>query len=270
MSGFSTTTAVVRALALGIPVVLRPKKLTPDLVARVQELLVLGSKPSAIASEVGISEVSVYRIQFRDPVLKERLAKERADRRLEQKQCAWMSHLESNPGLSKTELRRTEPALASYLYRHCRSWYVEVTQRPEKQRLPKASGSRAPQGVELELMRRMEAIDAARFDGLRPRRSQTALLIVIGRPRRFPQTAGRAKRMLVEKSETRVAFIERRLRVAAARLWDERSSAEPWRMVRKSMLRPSSIEASQLDLEGLAAEAGCEHYKRSVSGAHRA
>lgn len=269
-AGVSTTTAVVRALALGIPVVLRPKKLTPDLVARVQSLLAQGIKPSAIASEVGISEVSVYRIQFRDPVERGRLAKKRSDLRLEQKQRAWISHVESNQGMSKTELRKAEPALAAYLYRHCRSWYDEVTKRPAKQRSPCVPGSRSPQGFELELIRRMEAFDAASADGLRPRRSQTALLFVIGRPRRFPLSADRARRMLVEKSETRIAFIERRLRVAAAQLWDERSNAEPWRVVKKSMLRPSSIEASKLDLEGLAAEAGCEHFKRSVSGANRA
>ncbi|SIT45690.1 hypothetical protein BN2475_580051 [Paraburkholderia ribeironis] len=125
----------------GLRVTWRPKKIGPELQAQIAKLAYAGAQPVEIAQQLAISIPSVYRH------LPKRSPARRSDsslhvEALRQKTRAQIE-AEAAAGSSMAELRRAQPELWLWAYRHDRTWlrnlskYMPASERIQKQRPPR-------------------------------------------------------------------------------------------------------------------------------------
>lgn len=250
-AGVSVNTVLQRADSLGTPFGRRPKTVSPELVQRILELASAGCSRLAISVAVGRSLSTVYRVCSR---ISEAEAEAKAISRAQATRrdiAAWKSLREKHSGATQKQLRALEPAMFWRLYRNAREVLLESSYAPRVRRaLPMAalaSSSRTPEGVDLALARRIEAVAATVAGTSSARLTAGALRSAAGRSNLHvvgPIANGR----LIASVESKLDFASRRLDVAARQLSSRNEPLLPWRLIRQSNLRRETVWASGVDV----------------------
>ncbi|GAO26482.1 transposition protein, TnsD-related protein [Alicycliphilus sp. B1] len=248
--GVSVTTAAILALANGIAVNLRPKLLTHQRREKVEQLLATGMPVAEAASRAGLSASSVYRVLKSNPAIA--LAREQtiAQKRLAKARADWLAHIAAHPDWSVTALRRQLAAVYAFLYRADRKW-LQANKPARVQHSGRGPRScRAPLGADELLEFRVHSAAAQGEQGRRPLATKTRLAALAGRGRfRVDEkSTPKGTKALAQSAETVEEYVFRRLSQATAELRNLGVPLIPWRVVRQSRLRPTTIEASGVDV----------------------
>jgi hypothetical protein len=246
----SVTTVVTGALAAGIPVSLRPKKLSPQVRDRSKKLLSLGAAIQEVAADVGVSCESIYRVLKADPALQVIRQLTVQTEELARRRAAWKSTVAQNPRLTCVKLRILDNATYAYLYRHDRAWLRENLPGSTGKASPAEASQgarRTPQGADQALAHRMRATAAASA-GPRARLTLSALLTAAGRTKLRLRSEATPIAAAVSQSavETNSRYVARKLHLGICQLRRSERALEPWRVERQSGLRLSTIAKSSV------------------------
>lgn len=249
--GLSVTTAVTAAISLGATVRLRPKVLTAARRIEVESLLAAGYAPAQAAAQTKLSLSTVYRVAKTSPAVSDERLQKRRQQALDERKTVWSTLMVQNPGATTSELRRIAPSVYAYLYRNARTWLQEMC--PSRQKVPAigASAGRLPAAAD-ELL----AAAIRRAAEVRGKDKATATRLLAEASKRSSSLANvqapLAKAALGEVAESSSDFVTRRLAVAADQVLAEGHAAAPWRVIRKSGLRASTVTKSQVSAADVA------------------
>jgi DNA-binding transcriptional ArsR family regulator len=269
VAGVSVTTAVAHAVAMGLPVVRRPKRLHEPLRKEILALLAKGKQVSEVAELTGVSQSSVYRTVAANPIVRDaRDAQARAAERAT-RQGAWSELMVANPSASATQLRRQAPELYAYLYRWARAWLLASGRNRPKFDSPRlavvkaqAKYSRIPEGADEELGRRVAAAKSTDLLTMPSRQTRYALLAAAGRPNGASTLNGIASAALETNAEPQRSFVVRRLLAAAIQLQIEGVPLVAWKVARRARLRSEVLRAAEIDIKTVMDAARAEYLRR--------
>lgn len=120
--GIDPATAMAWAAQAGISTPRRAKRLKPELLNRLVEMLAKGMDTGEVAKELEISAVSVIRILRTQVGLHQAWKQARFDRARTKARGVWQRVVAENPRLGVKAVRTLEPAAYAWLYNHDRSW----------------------------------------------------------------------------------------------------------------------------------------------------
>lgn len=248
------TTATVAALAAGVSVALRPKRLKPLLRKQIEASLASMSGLVEVAGKHEVSLSTVYRVLNANPKLG--LTREQLKRgsKVSGAQMQWLAGIEAHPELSTTELRRLMPATYALLYRNDHKWLaanLRVSRRGLKRTAP---SSRTPVGADEALTKQLRLAAKRREEqGGARKDSETALATIAGRGRRRIEKSATpgAHAAIQECSESLEEYVVRRLLQAIKDLQKRDVAAVPWRVVREARLRPATVARSGICVQRL-------------------
>ena len=261
-TGVSTTTAVVKLLASGSSVNLRPKRLQPDRRRRIERLLAGGRTVDEVVRLTGFSNSTVYRVLRSNAELRQSCRARRDAAVLMRYQKRWLQLVRKHPNESLTQLRKRAPGGFTFLYRHSRKWLYQVTPKSREKRATKAPKSRTPAGAKAALANNLSR---ASREIEHVRRSQSRLL---ARAMKRSVKSAKAtedintKTLLKSLEESKDAFVLRRLKEGAAKVLGEGKSLMPWRVLKASGLRDSTVSQSSVKLVDAIAEFRAERLWR--------
>jgi hypothetical protein len=244
-AGVSVTTAVVCALAAGLSVRLRPKVLKKSMRAKVEALLAAGKTPIQIAAATKLSLSTIYRVLRASQVVRDARAQHLRQVAIRQRKDSWTALMVREPDLGTTELRRLNPAAYTYLYRHARKWLDDICPAKRRATTPEAAGSRLPSGADDVLA---AAICEAAHASQNAKATSTRLL-ALGDARASSLKAVKAplaRTALREAQEPNVDFVLRRLRAAVEKVSADGHAPAPWRVLRASGLRATTVSNAQV------------------------
>ena len=256
--GVSVQTALGLAADLGIPVKKRPKFLTHELRQKALALLGAGHSKAAVAIETALSTSTVYRICREEAEQLAELRQSKALAAVEAKEEEWRSLAAIHPSLSRAELRSVAPDLYAWLYRNAPARFAALaplpksklgtTAGPPANATPASRRSRAPDGADFVLARRLEEIAKAASAARGRRMTRTSLLAQSGRA---TLSAGgqQAANRLEELTESTQAFVRRRLEDAGRKLVERGVPLVEWRLIKASGLRQTSIVESGVSVD---------------------
>lgn len=248
------TTATVAALAAGVTVALRPKRLKPLLREQIEESLASMSGLVEVASKHEVSLSTVYRVLNANPKLGLVREQFRRGSQVSGAQVQWLAGIEANPELSTTELRRLMPAAYTVLYRHDRKWLAANLRMSRRGLKRTAPASRTPEGADEALTKQLRLAAKRREDQWGARKdSKTALSAIAGRGRRWIEKSATpgAYAAIQECAESLEEYVVRRLLQAIKDLKKRDVAAVPWRVVREARLRPSTVARSGICVQRL-------------------
>jgi hypothetical protein len=267
-AGVCVTTASLAAQAVGLAIRHRHKVLNQATRFELERLLATGLPVESAARYCSVSLSSAYRVLATNL----QLQAQRATLLQEEKLCTarevWLRLIRLHSGLGISGLRQLQPATFALLYRADRTWLREVS--PSARRDHSSSRARrTPAGVDPVLARRV--LDAAKAIALEvsPARATASwLMAAAGAPRRCAQADAKplANRAVQLASESLEAFVYRRLSQAAADIRNEGHPVVPWRVVRKSRLRPDTILRSGLSVEQVISDTRAAAMQRAIGG----
>lgn len=248
-TGIDVTTLSTLARAHDIVFVGRPSKLTERVVAGMTKCLARGEDIVGVAKSYHVSTVSVYRVLRSFP----EVAKQRRERLCaqdcERRRLAWSTHMATHPSASPKELRRARPADWMWLYRHDLDWLQAeessrawvLAHRPVARRQPKP----APATI---LPNLCAAKASALRDAFAPKQTSSALLRAVGLVGVGPRQTNAIRRLAETIAETSEQYVARRLGAAFDYLTAHGLPVNAHSVIRTARLRPSTINASGLDL----------------------
>jgi hypothetical protein len=232
--GIDITKAAALGRRYGVSFTKKPKTIDQAVRARVESMLSKGAAPAAIASEVGLSLTSVYRVlcanEYCSLVHKEQVNREH----LERARTMWLSLCEKERLASASALRKLNPAAYTYLYRHDPAFLQQ--HKPETARFSRTAKRRPPHELVTLLQAAISAADSqcdrpgavTRSSNYRRRQltglSEYALTKVVGSP----------------PAESHGVFVKRRVRRTIEEK-PELSKARVSALAREAKLRPSSL-----------------------------
>lgn len=229
---------------------LRGKSLQPELRAKARALAKLGLSVRAIATRLACDWKTADRllkpIPQRPSVANTKKA--RGDRE------AWLEHCRSNPGATRTELRRRAEALFMRLYRSDREWLL--THAPKcAARMPKLRVDWGKRDIELA---RAAALEADRLAEQIPpvRITRTRILATLRMDSTFHRCKARLPRtaqVLTMRTESIEAFQVRRLRLVM-QASDE--SDRDWLMLRRARINVQRLVDKGASLVAAARQEG--------------
>jgi hypothetical protein len=244
----TTLTAVARRNSMEFPY--RRSKLT-DESRRGALTRVAGGCPIArVASDLNMSTSSVYRLLATAPEVLAGLQSEQIERTRDTTRSAWISGIQANPGLSRTELRRESQRIWAWLYRNDRDWLKESTaelppaHRSQTQRL---TPRHSPERVQ-SMRRALEDAKERALNVARARRVTTAsLLRSAGISAAVGKDTGGLHTFAAGLAETLAEFVGRRLHEAARGLNEIGVHLSPSALLRSANLRPSTLQQADID-----------------------
>lgn len=252
-AGVSTQTALLRAKAIGVPFATRAKVLTPELSAKALKMVSQGCPHAAVAKAVGLSLSTIYRICAGSSQAATAVRAKSREDAVARDVAAWEELRTASPELSKSQLRELSPALYARLYRNARehlgSWAAPGAGggvAVKESRGPAAT--RAPDGADFALARRIDDAVSAAPDADTSRRTKAKVLSNAGR-HRTESIGPMANLRLLDGVESTAEFVRRRLRLVARELLERDEPLVRWRLVRAANLRVTTILASGVDVE---------------------
>lgn len=262
MVGVSVTTAVVRALAAGRSVRLRPKVLKESKRAEIEGLLAAGKAPLQVAAATNLSLASVYRVLRACPVVQAKRTQLLRQSAIQQRKDKWTALMSREQDLGITGLRRLEPGIYTYLYRHAREWLEEVCPPKRRPAARKAVLSRVPSGADEVLAAYIRKAGLMSGDA---KATMTRLLL---------QSAARCSTMkidgaplaraaLLDTQESNEHFVLRRLGAAVEHVLAAGYSATAWRVLRKSGLRETTVNNARIQVPEVILACSAERMKRA-------
>lgn len=248
--GVSVTTAAVLALANGISVDLRPKLLTRELREKAEKLLTTGIPVAEAAFRAGLSVSSAYRVLKSNPAIALARTRTIAQGRLAKARADWLSHIAAHPDWGVTLLRRNLASVYAFLYRADREWLRANTPARVQASRTTPRSPRVPSGADELLEFRVQTEAARDGQGALPMATKTRMATLAGRGRfRVDgKSTPKGDLALAQSVETRQEYVFRRLSQATAELRNLGVPLLPWRVMRQSRLRTTTIEASGVDV----------------------
>lgn len=244
-AGVSVTTAVVTALAAGRIVRLRPKVLNEPKRAEVEGLLAAGVAPLQVAASTKLSLSTVYRVLRASKVVQAERTQHLRQTAIQQRKDSWTALMSREHDLGTTELRRLEPGVYTYLYRHARSWLDEVCPAKRRPTAPEAARSRLPSGADDVLAATIRSATHASGDA----KVTSTSLLDQGAARASSLKmvkAPSARAALLETQESDKDFVLRRLEAAVEKVLADGYAATPWRVLRASGLRSTTVSNAEV------------------------
>jgi hypothetical protein len=222
----------------------RVKEYGHEWIARLNELSKANLSMRKLARLLGvdIKTVKKYILLQREKEGRETENKEQSNELmiLSSRREQWRSHIEMYPSFSRTELRKSNPAVYSWLYRHDHKWLMENL---PKRITPRNISFRVnwwKRDDELVLMvaRAVEAIMAAnppiRITTSRIGKHIQRLSLLEKQLDKLPKT----KEFLRKATESVEEFRIRRVKFVATHLRSDQTELTPWKIIRESGLRP--------------------------------
>lgn len=239
-TGVSVTTAVVSALSAGLEVQLRPKVLTKAKRAQVEALLAAGKRPGQVAAATGLSPSTIYRVMRANSTVREQNAQVLRQASISHRKEVWMTLMARKPELGVAELRRLEPGVYTYLYRHARDWLQEASPAKRKPVTPAAVAGRLPSGADAVLAATIRAAGQA---SAHSRVTPTQLLAkgALRASSLKKVKAPGATAALTGAAESDRSYVVRRLEAAVTKVLQDGLAVTPWRVLRASGLRSTTV-----------------------------
>lgn len=130
--GVDPATAMAWAAQAGIPTSRRAKKIKPELLTRLIEMLASGMDTTPVAEKLEISPVSVIRVLRTEVGLHAAWKRARLVKAKTNARNTWHEVVTANPRLGVKAVRTLEPSVYVWLYRHDRSWLDLQSARLQK------------------------------------------------------------------------------------------------------------------------------------------
>jgi predicted metal-binding protein len=133
-AGVTTGTALIWLRQSGAPPARRPKVVTDAVWRVVTRELLDGRAKQTIAARHGVSVSTVTRILLSQPEVSRERAASEFQRDQKSARFRWLKTVAANPRAGVKEIRRRQPAVYAWLYRHDRGWLRE--NGPERDGIP--------------------------------------------------------------------------------------------------------------------------------------
>lgn len=127
--GIAVGTAQAWAVNADITIPKRRRHLTEQNRNTAIQLLMAGHDQRKVIADSGIAKGTLAGWMRTEPGLHARWIHARFERQRERSRTSWLDTLQSNPGITITEARQTNPTAMSWLYIHDRSWLQTTNQR---------------------------------------------------------------------------------------------------------------------------------------------
>jgi hypothetical protein len=231
--GLSVTTVVSRRRAMGVPIAERRKSLNAGKLREITKALKKGLPVTGIATRNRVSVATVYRIRVESKDLLNTHVWLCEDRERTMRRRVWMQALERHQNVGQRELRTTDQATYTWLYRHDRTWLQEACKALHCDRKTVKRVDWVARDI--ELCRRIEELAnnlLLRHD--RPRISRSILLRAIGEAmvRRNLEQLPKLNASLEALVESRQAFQIYRIERAIMKLTAQGLPIQLWRIQR--------------------------------------
>jgi hypothetical protein len=254
----SVDTVVSRRRAMGVNIGERRKVLHPSMLRSMEKALAKGGSPSSIAKRFGVSLTTVYRIRRESLPLLEAHKRVREQEERRKRRLQWQRAVKSSAGMTVTAIRKRQPALYAWLYRHDKAWLLLSINHHSANPQRAASTTIVDWGArDQKLSEQLKAhYNALRTQADRERISRTKLIRPLGEAmvrkhlRQLPQVS-RLLESLVESPEMFQRF---RIDRAIAQLQSQGLPLMSWRIQRSAGIRVWNDSAWTYALERIKEE----------------